>query len=401
MAKGIVVIGGGPAQLPLVEAALSRGLRTAVVDERRLEASKIANITFSFNRYDFDSIKTIDPRGRFDAVVSGGSDKAVNIMARYAETYGLHSYVSVATSQLPMEKGRTRELLHTAGVPVPRSVELSHGFAGEWEVSGLTAPLVVKPVDGIGQLGVSYIGSIGQMPEAVEQARRISDSGRVLVQEFIEGREIGINGFVFDGKLAVLTIGTRLASRKNDETFGVALQKEYSRGEYDRIQADVVRVLEQACSAIGFRQGPIYAQLIVSRGGVPFVIEIMPRLSGGEDPRLVKLATGFDIAKATIDTAIGVEVVKDHYVSGEHHAAVVIQFLTASPGVLVSVSGVEEARRLPGIEYATAFYGAGHKVGTLKSSRERLGCVIGVGESLPEARANVGNAVAGIRMETR
>lgn len=400
MIKTILIIGGGQAQLPLVETALRLGYHVAVVDERGMKSSRLAHQVYPYNRYDWDQIQQIDPQGRIHAVVSGGSDKAVNMMARYAQKYGLPSYVSVKESELPMQKGITRELLHAAGLPVPRSAEIGDVFDASC-ISDLEAPFVVKPVDGIGQLGVSYIANVKLLHNAVDIARQASASGRVLIQEFIEGAEIGVNGFVINGDFDLCTIGTRQASRKDDETFGVSLEKEYYRLRYAPVENTVRRVVGDACKALGFRAGPIYAQLILDKKGTPYVIEVMPRLSGGEDPRLVKLATGFDITAATIAAALGEPVIKSNFVTLKSYNVVLVRFLTANPGILESVVGLETACAIHGIAHADIFYDAGHKIGKVKSSRERLGCVIGVGETPKETRKCVEDAVAAIHISTQ
>lgn len=400
MIKTILIIGGGQAQLPLVETALKMGHHVAVVDERGMKCSRLAHKVYPYNRYDWNQIQQIAPRDNIHAVVSGGSDKAVNIMARYAQKYGLPSYVSVRESELPMQKGITRELLHAAGVPVPRSVEIGDVFDTSC-IYGLTAPFVVKPVDGIGQLGVSFVSGVQFLKNAIDLARQASISGRILLQEFIEGPEIGVNGFVFNGNFDLCTIGTRRASRENDETFGVALEKEHYRLRYSPVEDAVRRVVGDACKTLGFREGPIYAQLILDDSGTPYVIEVMPRLSGGEDPRLVKLATGFDITAATIATALGEPFIKSNFVAPVSYDSVLVRFLTANQGILESVIGLETACAMPGIAHTDIFYDAGHKIGKVKSSRERLGCIIGVGKTPEETRKCVEDAVAAIRINTQ
>jgi biotin carboxylase len=360
----LLIIGGGQAQLPLVEAALDLGLHVTVVDERGLEASDLAHEVVSCNRYDYETIVQLTG---FDAVVSGGSDKAVYIMAKYAKMHGLKAYVSPEVAELPMQKGRTREILHQAGLKVPRSV---YGDA----VVDLCAPFVVKPVDGIGQTGVSFV-DIDGLQEAIKVAQGASESGIAIIQEFIEGVEVGVNGFVTDGVFKLYTAAIRDGSRLSDQTFGVALTKTYDK-HLDLGDENLELILGRACTALGYANCPIYAQLILGADGF-YIIECMPRISGGEDPRLVKLATGFDMADATIRLACGMA--QGH--KGVGAADIVqIQFLTVQPGVIEEITGVDEALRIEGIAHARVFYKAGHKVDAVKSSRERVGCVIAAGD---------------------
>jgi len=379
----ILIIGGGQAQLPLVEAALALNLHVTVVDERRLEASDLAHEVVVLNRYDYLAISRLTG---FDAVVSGGSDKAVHLMAKYAHLHGLKAYVPPNVAEMPMCKGRTRAVLNKAGLKVPRSVYGS-------EVVNLKPPFVVKPVDGIGQKGVSFTSN--GLTRAIEVAEEASDTNTALIQEFIEGREVGVNGFVSGGVFKLYTTSIRVASRVADETFGVALTKTYDK-YLDMPNAELELILGRACHALGYIDAPIYAQLILGVDGC-YIIEVMPRISGGEDPRLVKLATGFDMAEATVRLACGME-------GGVFPARTVdnvqVQFLTAKPGIIEFIEGVEEARAIEGVEEARVFYKPGHVLGAVKSSRERVGCIIAAGEKRIVAKA-LKEALALIKITTK
>ena len=118
------------------------------------------------------------------------------------------------------------------------------------------------------------------------------------------------------------------------------------------------------------------------------MIEIMPRLGGGEDPRMVHAATGFNLAKATALMWLGQPVALADLFEGPPQPAAVLRFLRAEPGRVLTITGIASARAISGIRAADVFVDPDQVVGELSSSRERAGYVLATGPD-PEAAATV------------
>jgi L-amino acid ligase C-terminal domain 2 len=126
----------------------------------------------------------------------------------------------------------------------------------------------------------------------------------------------------------------------------------------------------------------------------PFsIIEIMPRLGGGEDPRLVAAATGFDFAQAAALLWLGRSVVPPMLNDATINRAAVLRFLAADSGCVTTIHGLEAARAADGVVSAEVFVCAGQLLKPLASSRERAGYVLTVGPDTTTA-ANIAHAAA-------
>jgi len=125
MKYNILVIGGGYPQLELIEAAKDMGHDVTVVDDRKeCPGVRLADHVLHLNRYDCESILEAVQYFKVNAVVSGGADKAVWVMAKVAERYELPTYVASKVAELSMQKGLLRRLYEKSDLPVPRSVEV-------------------------------------------------------------------------------------------------------------------------------------------------------------------------------------------------------------------------------------------------------------------------------------
>jgi biotin carboxylase len=394
MTQRLLIIGGGHPQLPLVEESKKLNLYTIVLDNRRSAPGRaLADEVIECDRYDLDGILSLAPRLRLDAVVSGGSDKAVWMMAQCAKACALLPYVSADVALLPMQKDAMQIFLRKLQLPVPRSEKARSIDEALCAALALGYPVVIKPVDGIGQLGVYRIDTPDQLAAFFPHTVTLSDNRTVLVQEFIDGRELGINGFVINGSFRLLTVAYREASQKSEEAFGVAFEKQYPAADAAPHEDLIRRTIEKACTGLGIANAPIYAQLMLCRTGGDRIkiIEMMPRLGGGEDPRLVHAATGFNIAKATILAALGKPILENEVIDSPGQPAVTIRFLTTEPG-RISISGLEQARTCNGIRKAETYFEPGHFVGGLRSSRERVGYVLAVGDTVQESSKRAASA---------
>lgn len=377
--KRALIIGGGHAQLSLVEAfsALS-GVAVNVVDDReRLPSRGLTGINvINIHRYNLDEITRWIESNRVDYVAGGGSDKSVLIAAVIAEKQNLPFYCSSDIARIPLTKGQIQRVLAKAGVPVPETIEGSDIASFESFFQDASYPLVIKPDEGIGQASVNIASSYNEAVESLKFALNESPNGRALAQEYCRGREIGINGIVIEGEFFLLTTAFRNSSRARGGAFGVAMEK-ITMELPEKIKQVVVETLTRACSAIGICNGPIYAQSILSEDGNIVIIEIMPRLGGGEDSRLVQLATEYDLAGATAQMSLGRKVNRP-VVSGPKKI-VALRFLSLSPGVLRGISGIERAGSVRGIRAVRMYYEVGQEVKQMVSSRERGGYILAEG----------------------
>jgi biotin carboxylase len=402
----VLVIGGGHPQLCLIEELHRLGERVVVIDDRpRAPAHRIADQVIPVHRYDLDAILAHVRAEPPDHVASGGSDKAAHIAANLAQTLGLPTYVTTTTAEMPMRKAASRARLAAAGVPCPATV---HGtgidtFQGlDWDTFAF--PVVVKPDKGIGQTGVNRAENVPQALASIETALAATENGTVVVQELIQGNEIGVNGIVVSGRFHLLTTSYRQSSRERGPAFGVAMEKVFPAVTAPSALGTLTEIIQQACTTLGIDNGPIYAQVIMTAepGREPAftIIEIMPRLGGGEDPRLVHAATGFNLAKATALMWLGRPIFLTDLYDGPPHPPAVLRFLHAEPGQVTSITGMQTARATPAVIAADVFVHPGQHLGALSSSRERAGYTLAAGPDPAAAATTAATAAAAITIQT-
>ena len=379
----LLVLGAGPAQLGLLEAARERGLFTIAVDrDPAAPGFRYADRRAIVSTEDEPAIERLASAVSIDGVIAPGIDWPVAIAARIADRLALPHPISPAVAVLATSKLRQRERFAEAGVPQP----LSRVYNGPGDEVGF--PCVVKAPDRQGQKGLAFVRERRELEAAVEAARAASRSGTCLVEELVDGPEVTVVAFSTGGEFVPLTVTDRLTA--DPPAFGVALAHVFPSEAAD---PRVVGAARAAAEALGIEDGPTYTQIRIGPKG-PQVIELAARLGGGHDAELCRAVTGVDLNGLALASALGKPIERPE---PRALGAGCVRFLVAPPGLLGSVEGIDEARALDGVVDVRLYRESGYVFGPLRRGTDRAGAVLAVGESRGEALARADRAAERIR----
>lgn len=389
--RRLLVLGAGPAQLGLLEAARARGDLEVIALDRDPGAPgfALAHRRAIISTEDERGIQRLAQAERVDGIVAPGIDWPVAIAARVAEKAGAPHPLSPATAGLAVSKARQRERLAEAGVPQP-AWRLVSGVE-----DGLPVPCVVKAPDRQGQRGLSLVEDAGGLKDAINRALHESRNGHALVEQLADGPEVTVNAFSLGGSFHPLTVTDRLTA--DPPAFGVALAHVWpSQADFAGEGAEAAA---RAVEALGIADGPTYTQLRITRDG-PQVVEVAARLGGGHDAELCEAALGVDLNGLALAAALGEEIDPRALVAEPGAGGAATVFLTAEPGELEAVEGTEDAEAVEGVFRVRVYRRPGFVVGELRRGSDRVGAVQAVGATRDEALDRARAAAALVRFRT-
>ena len=379
----LLVVGGGPAQLGLLAAARARGLETVVCDrDESALALRLADRHAVVSTEDEAGIEQVARDEEVAGLIAPGIDWPVAICARVAARLGLPYPLPPEVAERAVSKIAQRERFDEAGVPQPR-----------WELlteptTVLDLPVIVKPPDRQGQVGLSVVSSEEELGPAVAFAAEASRQGGVLVEELVDGPEVTVNAFSVGGDFRALTVTDRVTAEP--PAFGVALAHVWPS---EAPVEEAVEAARAAAEALGVREGPTYTQIRFGPDG-PRVMELAARLGGGHDAELCEAALGIDLNALALGAALG----RSPAIPPARPAGgACVCFLVAPPGRLEAVEGLTEALQLPGILDAVPYRPAGWEFGPLRTGHDRAGFVLARGDSRAEAVERAADAAERIR----
>ena len=381
----LLVLGAGPAQLGLLEAARARGDVHVIAVDRDPGAPgfPFADERAVLSSEDEEGIDRLARARGIDGIVSPGADWPVGIAARVAERIGLPHPLDARTGAVATSKTRQREAFAEAGVPHARAIDPRD--------PAVELPAVVKAPDRQGQRGLALVRSRAELEPALAAARSESRSGAVLVEQLVEGPELTVNGFSVAGRFVPLTVTDRLTAEP--PAFGVALAHVWPSAHDTDEVADAARA---AVEAVGIREGPSYTQVRLGVAG-PVVMEVAARLGGGHDAELCEAATGVDLNGLAIEAALGrpCDTVLQAGSAGIGGAAIV--FLVPPVGGLLETAGLEEAEAAEGVRWVRVYRRPGHVFGELRRGADRAGAILALGASRDEALERARRAADAVR----
>ena len=383
----LLVVGAGPAQVGLLRAARARSLYVVACD-RDPEAIGLAYADRHalVSTEDEEGIEEVARAERVGGLIAPGIDYPVALAARVAARLGLSHPLTVETAEAAISKPRQRELFEAAGVPQPRwqlVTALEH--VTDCYLDDAPAPCVVKPPDRQGQEGVSLVRERQDLGPALEAALAASRSGEALVEEFVDGPEVTVNGFSVDGAFHALTVTDRLTAPP--PAFGVALAHVWP-SEHDPVEA-----AREAAEAIGVRDGPTYTQIRMGPEG-PRVIELAARLGGGHDAELCEAALGIDLNALALAAAFGR---RPRLPQPRPAGGACVSFLVAPPGILQGVEGLAAAREVDGVLDVFIYRPRGWELTPLRRGADRAGYILARGDSRDDALERAALAAERIR----
>jgi biotin carboxylase len=310
--------------------------------------------------------------------------------AAISERLGIPSN-SVRATTTARHKLAQRSCLRAAGVPVPRFWPIGLGDDLEAAARKVAYPCVLKPLTLSASRGVIRANDPG---EFVAAARRIADilsrepnavSGLIaptlLCESFIPGVEVALEGLMSRGTLHTLALFDK-PDPLDGPFFEETLYVTPSRLP-DATQRAIAATTACAASALGLHDGPIHAELRVNDTG-PWILEVAARSIGGLCSRSLRFGDGVSLEEIILRQALGRRI---DSLDREGQASGVMMIPIPRAGRLRSVSGEEDAERVPHVEEVAITIHVEQEVVPLPEGSQYLGFIFARADTAAEVEA--------------
>ena len=221
----------------------------------------------------------------------------------------------------------------------------------------------------------------------------VAERHTLLVESFVPGPEIALEGMLAGGELSVLAIFDKpdpLDGPFFEETIYVTPSRLPAS-----VQALVADRVRAGCAAYGLTEGPVHAELRIHDGDA-WIIEIAGRTIGGDCARLFTFGSGVSLEHLVLERALGRPPAAAF--RGDGQAAGVLMIPTPAAGTLRRVEGVMAAGRIPGIREVSITVREGYELVPLPEGGTYLGFVFALGEAPADVEASLRRAREAIRV---
>lgn len=386
------------------QAAKKLGLDVTVIGLELPEWAKpyVDNYYYA-NTYDIEeTINIIKEKNiEFDGVITFW-DRDVVPVAIIANEFGVIG-CGIEAAKRARNKFKMREALKINNVPHPEYMLVRNTEDVTEVCKKMNFPVIIKPVGASASKGVFKVEKPSDLKNAFNTLKKYAtpdndmmfsfDYGDYIVEEFMEGEEVSVEGIISNGDIYIVGI----TEKKVDEHF-----EEYSHAFPARLSSDVensiIEITKASIKAMELDNCGFHAEIKITDGGCK-IVEVNGRIAGDFLPsHLIPLSKGIDITEANLLMVLG----KKFDLSEKLQKGACVRFIMAEKqGYIKEWENVEDVKRMKGVVDFVIEKEAGCYVGLPPEvyHEARLAYVIAVGENTEEAIANAERAISEVRCE--
>lgn len=303
--KKIMILGAGVYQVPLILTAKRMGLYTIVVSiSGDYPGFALADKVYEIDTRDKEAILEVALLEKIEGICTSGTDVAVITIGYVCEKMGLNG-IPFNAAKIVTDKAIMKETFSKGGVNVAKgnraySVEEAKKIALE-----IGYPVVIKPVDSSGSRGITVVNSAENIQDAYNNAMKRTKKNYILLEEYLEGIEIGADGFVINGKLVFFASHAKFIYYGENITVPVGHVFPY---ECDKtMESEIYKQMQLAVTASGINNCPINADIFINGDNVT-IIEIGGRTGATCIPELISICYEFDFYELMLKNALAEKV---------------------------------------------------------------------------------------------
>lgn len=376
--RRLLIIGASVLQLPAILKAKEMGFYIGVADYNpNAIGIQYADEYFNVSTIDVEGVKKVSKKFRPDGIITLATDMPMRAIAAACEACGLPG-ISYETAVKATDKAEMIKAFEEHGVEHPWYFIVPNKDKLDVIMEKITFPCIMKPTDNAGSRGVVLVHNRQELKDTYEYSHGASRSGTIIIEEYLQGPEFSIEVMVINGKAHILQITDKLTTgAPHFVEIGHSQPTRQTNEQQEKIQDLTYR----AVKAVGINTGPAHVEMILTKDG-PKMVELGARMGGDcITTHLVPLSTGIDMVKETIKVACG----KTPNIEKKCRRGSAIRYFSTSTGILKRIDGVEEAKKIPGIQEITIVKEIGTQITDIGSSVDRIGFVIAQANTVDEA----------------
>ncbi len=354
--KILIIIGGGLEQKKAYQIAKKHGAVIVSTDiNSKCPCATYADHFIKTSTRDYK--QTISKLKEFfftsklkpDGVMTIANDVPLTV-AHVANFFGLPG-MSIETAQILQRKDLMKELFAANNIKTSK-----------WIVTDDTSEIknfmldkkkiVIKPLDGRGALGVYLLTKDDQIDLLLSKSLDISKENKVIVEEFTEGIQLSSESMILNGKVFTPAIAHRNYSRIKEFLPHIIEDGGDIPAPLNNKTLNIIdEVILNISRALKINNGIIKGDLIITKTGEVFVVEVAGRLSGGLfASHQIPLTTGVDLVEAEINRSIGIEI-NPSELTPKFKKSSCIRYIFPQTGTIKNIKGLSKIYKIKNVKH--------------------------------------------------
>lgn len=379
--KKILILGAGLWQIAYLKKAKELGLYVCATDwSDNPEGKKYADVFEPISVRDKEKTLAFAIENKVDAIFTN-SDVAVPTVAYVAEKLNIPCFTQQQAS-IATDKFQMRNFIKAIGLQTPDYYLCStlDELCDKYKL--LNNKCIIKPIDNCGSRGVYIIESLEQLLSVAEETFENSFSGKILIEEFMVGKESSVEVLVDEGQPIILGWCKKM---KSPEPYRFDIQLDYFPDYSDEEHKAVNDLVNRLVEGLKYHNGIMHIEFMWTSSGIKIIEFALRGCGSNVITHLMPILRGFDIMEFLLKKSIGekvsINLTKDLYGT--------LKFIIPSEGVVKLVSGIDTILKLDGLVDFYTDLQPGYKIEAIKNGRLRPGHFIVFGDSQDDIHAKI------------
>lgn len=202
--KKIIVLGAGIYQVPLIKTAQKLGLYVIVVSiPGEYPGFTIADQVCLIDTTDREAVLAMARKEEVSAIVTTGTDVAVSTIGYVCDNMKL-SGISYESAVIATDKALMKQAFQRGGVSTAPFCVISSYENAKKALEQIGLPAMLKIVDKSGSRGITKLEVATDLKGAYEYAEHATNAQYMVLEKYIEGKEIGVDAFVQNGEVKLV-----------------------------------------------------------------------------------------------------------------------------------------------------------------------------------------------------
>lgn len=384
--KKMLFIGFGSETKFAIEYAKGLGVYTILSDYIPYEKNPFKHMVdeaWDIDAADIDSLEQKVKESGVTAVFAGSNEFCLDTVHELTKRLGLPFYASDTVYKAARDKGYFKSIAEKVGLRVPKSYQLTEEFLPE-DLQKIQYPVIVKPTDQTAARGIAVCSNEDELKRAYRNAIELSLSGNALVEQFISGIGSGIFYVLHNGKATLhFGFGADAATSLLPENLfdsegyrplsGFPLYRNVNQTEEDR---EAISRLFQELHAT---EGVTSLQYQKGADGKNYYFELGYRLDGDLIWKVAEQGGDANQIKILMNYALGLDTPEEEYnKSLDDTHPIYGAPIWMKSGTVKSISGVEKANSIPGVNIFISRFVPGSVVKDGPRTLENIGFIAAI-----------------------
>ncbi len=263
--KKLLILGATPNEVCIVNRAHEYGIYVVVTDyntDHSISPAKdVADEFWDVSWSDIETLEKLCKENKINGVIAGYSEIRVDNAIKLCERLGLPFYLKDEQLEITRNKDVFKKECKRFDIPVIKE------YQNYKEIS--TFPVIVKPTDRAGSIGVSIANNKNELIKAYEYAMSLSIKKRVIIEDYItDCSEFDVHYAIMEGKINLIS-SDDVIHAVNNEVDGKVIQSGWLCPEkfQEKYLSEIDPKVKKLIESIGIKCGTIFFSGFVSKTG--------------------------------------------------------------------------------------------------------------------------------------